>query len=236
MIHATNFSPYQHDVTIVGRRISPGDVDVPPASPAIDSENALSMHYGRVVRTIDENQAQEILRLTQAHENELAAAHQEILRLTQEHERNLAVTRHEVDQAYRKEFKAKNREVEKFREEANSRVASIETELQRLIAVHEETVSRMQQEASEHATVLKEAHEVAIDKARNEIEDMWEGRWSDRTRLAMEEARRVDLKSQRDLEKSVADRDEEWVRELASRHPELLEELQETISGLRAGK
>lgn len=225
---------YQYDSTVAGRQGTSGDY--PPISPPLDSENALSMHYGRVVRTIDENQAQEILRLTQAHESELAAARDEILRLTQVHQKELAATRHEIDHVYRKEFKAKNREVEKFREEANSRVATFETELPRLISTHEDTVVRMQQEASEQVALLEEAHEVAIDKARNAIEDIWESRWNDRTRLTREETQRAGLSNQRELEKAVADRDEEWVRELSSRHPELLDELKDLISEFRAEK
>lgn len=232
------FSSYRHGPAVEGQ-VPTSTVDnfyVPPASPPTDSENALSMHYGRVVRTIDENQAQEILRLTQAHETELNAARQEILRLAQKNEKDLAATRHEIDQAYRKVLNAKTREVEKFREEANARVAIVEAELQRLITTHEETVSRMQNEASEQMDAVAESHEVAVDKARNAIEDLWEGRWSDRKRLAEEEARLIDLHNQRELEKAVADRDEEWVRELAARHPELLRELKDIIDEFRAEK
>lgn len=239
--HATDgpyFSSYQCDTAALGQFTSPTAENFtrPPASPPVDSENALSMHYGRVVRTIDQNQAQEILRLTQAHEAELAAARDEIHRLTEAHQKELAVTRHEVDQAYRKEFKSKTREVEKIREEANTQVATFETELQRMITTHEDTVLGMQQEAIEQVASLEEAHAVAIDKARNDIEDIWMIRCMDLTRLAREEAQRLDMKNQRDLEKAVVDRDEEWVRELASRHPDLLDELKDTISGLRAGK
>ena len=232
------YSSYQYDTAALGQFTSPTAETLhhPPASPLMDSENALSMHYGRVVRTIDQNQAQEILRLTQAHDAELAAARDEIHKLTEAHKKELAATRHEIDQVYRKEFKAKNREVEKIREEANTRVATFETELQRMITTHEDTVLSMQQEASEQFASLEEAHAVAIDKARNGIEDIWMIRWSDQARLAREEAQRENMKHQRDLEKAVADRDEEWVRELARRHPELLKELKETIGERRARK
>ena len=238
MLDGPYFTSHRHGAAIEGPLPSStiNDFYVPPASPPTDSENALSMHYGRVVRTIDENQAQEIVRLTQAHETELTAARQEILRLAQKNEKDLAVTRHEIDQAYRKELKSKNREVEKFREEANARVAIFEAELQRLITTHEETVSRMQNEAIEQMADLAELHEIAVDKARNAVEDLWEGRWEDRKRLAVEEARLISLQNQRDLEKAVADRDEEWVRELGARHPELLRELKDIIDELRAGK
>lgn len=232
------FSSYQYEAAASGQftSLNAESINRAPASPLMDSENALSIHYGRVVRTIDQNRAQEILSLTQAHEAELAAARDEIRRLKEAHQKDLAATRHEIDQAYRKEFKSKSREVEKFREEANTRVATFETELQRMITTHEDTVLSMQQEASEQVALLEEAHAVAIDKARNVIEDVWMIRWTDQTRLAREEAQRVDMKNQRDLEKAVDDRDEEWVQELASRHPELLDELKDTIGELRAGK
>ncbi|MCJ1466037.1 hypothetical protein MMC07_004656 [Pseudocyphellaria aurata] len=239
--HATagsRFSSYPYDTAALGNFTSPSadNFQPPPASPLMDSENALSIHYGRVVRTIDQNHVQEILRLTEAHEVELAAARDEIRRLTEEHQKELAATRHEIDQVYRQEFKSKNREVERIREEANTRVATFETELQRMITVHEETVLSMQQEASDQLASQVEAHAVATDKARNDIEDIWMTRWSDQTRLAREEAQRLDMENQHDIERAVADRDEEWVGELASRHPELWDELKDTIGELRARK
>lgn len=191
--------------------------DTPSTSPASEPENALSMHYGQVVRTIDQNHAVELARLAK------------------EHERQLAVVRHEIDQAYRREWKAKNREVEKLREDANARVAALEVEYQNQAIAHAAMIAQLQQETRDQIVALVEAHELATDKARNAIEDLWEGRWRDRVRLAEEEARRSDLENQRRLEQAVADRDEEWVKELGKRHPELLDELSHTISGLRAG-
>ena len=191
-------------------------LDLPAASPSVDVENTLTAHYGRIVRTIDERYAAEILQLTQTHERELS------------------VTRHEIDQAYRKEWKTRNREVEKFREEANTRVAELEAMLKNQALAHGETVERIMHDAKEQMTAAAEANAKAINKARHVIEDIWEGRWSDRTRLEAEEARRIELENQRKLEKAIADRDEEWVRQLEDRHPELLSDLQDTISDIRA--
>lgn len=237
-------SSYQYTPNIIGQMRSPAadedhdddDDDGPSISPPIDSENALSMHYSRVVRTIDVNQAQEIQRLTQEHEREVNACRDEIQHLAEVHEKKLAAMRHEIDQAYRKEWKAKNREVEKIREEANIGVATLEMEVQRLITTHEDTVLRMQHETSEQIMRLEEGHEVALDKARNAIEDIWEGRWSDRTRIVKEEAHLAGLNSQRELEKAVANRDEEWVRELSSRRPDLLDDLKDAIKELRSAR
>lgn len=229
-------SSYQYTPNIIGQTRSPAaeDHDGPSISPLIDSENALSMHYSRVVRTIDGNQAQEIQRLTQEHERELTTCRDEIQRLAEAHAKELASLRHEIDQAYRKEWKAKNREVEKIREETNTRVATLEIELQRLITTHEDTVLRMQHEASEQIMRLEEAHEVAIDKARNAIEDIWENRWNDWTSIVKEEAHIAGLNRQRELEKAVANRDEEWVKELSSRRPDLRDDLKDVICELRA--
>lgn len=231
-------SSYRYTPNIIGQTRSPAaeDHDGPSISPPIDSENALSMHYSRVVRTIDVNQAQEIQRLTQEHERELIACRDEIQHLVEAHAKELAAMRHEIDQAYRKEWKVKNREVEKIREEANTAVATLEIELQRLITTHEDTVLRMQHETSEQIMRLEEAHEIAIDKARNAIEDIWETRWSDRTRIVKEEAHMAGLDRQRGLEKAVAKRDEEWVKELTSRRPELLDDIKDVISELRVAR
>lgn len=217
-------------------------------SPASEPENVLSMHYGRVVQTIDQNHARELAHLAKEHERELA-------HLLKENERALAAVRHEIDQAYRREWKAKNREVEKFREEANARVASLEVECQDLAIAHAAIIAQLQQDASDQVATLVEAHELATDKARNAIEDLWEGRWSDRDRLAAEEARRLGLENQRRFEKAEADRDAavadkeaalaarnvavaardaEWIKELRKHHPELLHELIDTINRLGA--
>ena len=183
-----------------------------PASPAVDAENALSVHYGRVVRTIDQTHVNQMNRLKEAHQEELGAM------------------RHAIDQAYRKELKAKNREVEKMREEMAS-----------LSATHDATIARLQREAVEQAAEQAQAHEVAIAKACNAIEDVWEARWNDRIRLADEEAsKRESLHQLRiheltalrdraieDKHMAIIERDRAWIRTLDAIHPELREELED---------
>lgn len=213
------------------------DHDGPSISPPSDSENALSMHYSRVVRTIDGNQAQEIQRLTGEHERELTACRDEIQHLAEAHVKELAVMRHEIDQAYRKEWKAKNRDVEKIREEANTAVATLELEVERLITTREETVLRMQDETSEQIMRLEKEHEIAIVKARNAIEDLWETRWSDRTNIVKEEAHNAWLDKERELQKALARRDAEWINLFSSRYPDLLpldSDLKDVINELGA--
>lgn len=212
-------SPSQLRYGVVGPTGSPTveSFDTAATSSPNESEDALRIHYGRIVQTIDQNHALELSRLAQAHERELAAI------------------RHEIDQAYRKEWKAKNREVEKVREEANTRVATLEDACKSLTLGHEAIVMSMQKEITERIVALTEAHEIAVDKARNEVEDLWEGRWADRTRLAAEEGRRANAESQRQLELAIASRDKEWAMVLGNRHPELWDELKDTISGLTTG-
>lgn len=166
------------------------DPEQPPTPSTFDAENALSIHYGRVVRTIDENHARQLARLYEAHDQQLRA-----------HEQELAATRDAVDQVYRKEFKAKDRQVERVREEAAASVAAIEREMEKVrneasadisaleaeirvqSMAHEETIASMQQDAIDQVVSLHDEYQAAIDKARNAIEDLWEGRWNDRLRL-----------------------------------------------------
>lgn len=212
------------------------DSDQPPTPSTADPENALSIHYGRVVRTIDENHARQLARIYEAHDQQLKT-----------HEQELAATREAVDQAYRKEWKAKNREMERIREEAAATVAQMQQTLDReletgreecaaqvaaleeqarsLSVTHAESLARIQQDATDQAVTLHEEYQAAIDKARNAIEDLWEGRWNDRTRLAAEEARRRDL-----------ERDAEWLRVIEGTHPELLDEMKTAMEASRIKK
>ena len=212
---------------------SGNDSDQPPTPSTADPENAISIHYGRVVRTIDENHARQLARIYEGHDQELRA-----------HEQELAATREAVDQAYRKEWKAKNREMERVREEAAAsvaemqkrldrelergrevcaaKVAALEEQLRSLSATHAGSLARIQQDATDQVATLHEEYQATIEKARNAIEDLWEGRWTDRTRLAAEEVRRRD-----------SERDAEWLRVIESTHPELLDEMNTTMEAYR---
>ena len=215
---------------------SGNDSDQPSTPSTAERENAISMHYGRVVRTIDENHARQLARFHEAHDQQLRA-----------HEQDLAATREAIDQAYRKEWKAKNREMERVREEAAASVAemqkrldrelesgreecaakvtAVEAQIQSLSVAHAEKVAFIQQDAMDQIGTLHEEYQATIDKARNAIEDLWEGRWNDRTRLAVEEARRRDT-----------ERDAEWLRVIESTKPELLDELKTAIEASRTKK
>ena len=196
------------------------DPDLPPTPSTTDAENAnaLSQHYGRIVRTIDENHSRQLSRTYQAHAQELAA------------------TRNAIDQAYRTELRAKDREVERIREEAAANVASLEAEIKSLSVAHDEAAMRMQQEAADEVVALHKKYQAAIHKARNAIEDVWEARWNDRTSLAAEEANRRAFEDQQRLQKAMADRDEEWLRLLESFHPELVNGMKPAMEAFQATK
>ena len=91
-----------------------------PKSPANDAESALSKHYGRVIRTIDQNHLNQMRRLKEAHQEELG------------------VIWHAIGEIYQKELKAKDHEVERMCEE----IASLK-------ATHEATIASMQREVVE---------------------------------------------------------------------------------------
>jgi len=184
-----------------------------PPTPS-DPENTLSMHYGRIVRTIDENHSRQLARVRLDHEQELAS------------------TRNAIDGAYRKEFKAKNREIERVREEAANEmeqvrreaaadVAAMQEEIETLSANHDGIVRGIQRENAERLVTLHAEHQAATEKARHAIEDLWEDRWNDRTKFAAEEAKRsTEAAERRDAERSA-----EWIKAIKSTHPELLDEI-----------
>ncbi len=146
-----------------------------------DTDNALFAHYQQIVSTVDQN-----------YQQQLAEMRQRI---------------NDIDQAYRKELRARDREVEKAREK---------------VATREDQMSEEQQ--------------VAVDKARNQVEDIWETRWKDIIRLQAEEMRRLELEGQKALERAVAERDEEWMAALSTRHAHLAEDLIYIRAEIRAGK
>lgn len=76
--------------------------------------------------------------------------------------------------------------------------------------------------------------------------DLWEARWSDRIRLAAEESRKsnLDFKSRceviladkdraiEDIARAMRERDEAWVTQLVSRHPDLSHEVHAILETL----
>ena len=150
----------------------------PPLSPLSSSTNAISAHYTSVVRTIDTN-----------HQAELA-------RLRDEHAFALAQPRNDIDAAYRIPYReARDRgdrlaaETESLKMRAEEQQEEYEALLRRCEeaeAALEASKAALQAAQNDREDTLKNI-EMRANRARNEIEDLWEGRWRDRMRLEAEE-------------------------------------------------
>ena len=176
----------------------------PPVSPSlIDPENALSQHYTRVVRTIDANHHAEIARLKSTHATELAQI------------------RHDIDQAYRKELKAKDVQIEHIREETSKAIAETEER-----CMHELELRSRELDLARNALIEQEARlsvewAERVDKARNAVEDQWELRWQDRARITQLGAEIERERQQIQLAQALEVRDKQWTEYLAREEPEL---------------
>ena len=212
-------------------------------TPPSDGENAISTHYTHVVRCLDASHARDLAVLKDTHAQELSLLHASLANadahieaIKKEHEQHLAATRNEIDQTYRREFRAVRREAEKNKEEVEQKAATevqqtkerAAAEFDKLKEDHQKTiVSRLKEEHEREKAWLREEHEMEIVKARNAVEDVWEARWRDRIRVAAEEVERVERGSKERLEKAA-----ERVKELATRHPEILRDSESIIEDL----
>ncbi|MCJ1374982.1 hypothetical protein MMC20_006215 [Loxospora ochrophaea] len=181
----TETAPQTHTSTPPASSANTSSTPSPTSPLPFPDAETLSQHYSTIVRTLDASHTREVASLAQTHTLELSSQ------------------RHAIDAAYRRELYAREREVEKIREEAATAVAGMEAEVDRVKGEMEGERRRMEVEA-----------ERRIEKARNEVEDMWEARWKDRSRVVGEEVRRA-----------VEERDERWAREVGRRWPGLEAEL-----------
>lgn len=143
------------------------------APPPMESDNDISIHYTRLIRSIDRDHR----RALHQRDKELATMRERL---------------NEVDQVYRKELKSRDFTIDDLRTRLDA---------------------------------LEDGMETRIEKAQNEVEDLWEKRWKDRDRHLMERMRRIELDSQKCVERAVAERDEEWGAEWARKNEQLLERL-----------
>ncbi|KAI4143901.1 MAG: hypothetical protein L6R39_004394 [Caloplaca ligustica] len=146
--------------------------DSATASPAhedspldLDNPSAQVTYYNHVVRTLDQNYTAELERLRAQHTQELAA------------------TRHDIDQAYRVQWKAKNQEIERIREEAAEEIEKVRKELGERVKGLEEEVERVKGSLEEGLREKEEEKEREVQKARHQVEDLWERRWIERGRV-----------------------------------------------------
>ncbi|KAI4124049.1 MAG: hypothetical protein LQ338_005003 [Usnochroma carphineum] len=160
----------------------------PPDSPPLDPDNpsAQITYYNHVVRTLDQNYTAELDKLRAQHAQELAT------------------TRHDIDAAYRAQWKAKNREIERIREEAAVEIEHMRKECEARISALETEVGTVQAHLEQRLLEKEEEKQGAVQKARHEIEDMWEKRWSDRTRVENEERKRLEEAHRKEMDRAVA--------------------------------
>ncbi|KAF3896060.1 hypothetical protein GY632_3011 [Trichophyton interdigitale] len=124
------------------------DTDEPPA---MDTENEISIHFSRMIRSIDREHRRVL--------------HQKCRELAELRERL-----NEVDQVYRKELRSRDLVIDELRHTIN---------------------------------LLEFQTEEKVERARNEVEDIWEQRWKDQEKLLLNMQRRV---SQADLSRLVGRR------------------------------
>ncbi|KAL8765890.1 MAG: hypothetical protein Q9209_007191, partial [Squamulea sp. 1 TL-2023] len=176
-----------------------------PLDPGVNLQAQIA-HYSNVVRTLDSNYTAELERLRQKHAQELA------------------VTRHDIDAAYRAQRKVELREMERFKEEAAAardlEIKQIRAErdatvlgLEGKIRGLEEKVQEMERALAAGVEEGVEERRVAVEKARHEVEDLWERRWRDRARVEGEERERAEAEREEKLKVAVAEKVEETRRD-----------------------
>ncbi|KAL9115092.1 MAG: hypothetical protein Q9227_000886 [Pyrenula ochraceoflavens] len=141
--------------------------------PAMDSENDISIHYTRMIRSIDRDYRKAL------HERDTELA-------------GLRIRLDEKDTVYRQQLRARDFQIDDLK----LRIAHLEEDVQR-----------------------------KLEKARNEVEDLWESRWKDRDHHLVERMRRIEMDSQKLVERAVAERDKEWAAEWKEKQGHLVDRL-----------
>ncbi|KAL9002645.1 MAG: hypothetical protein Q9188_004445 [Gyalolechia gomerana] len=176
----------------------------PDTPPDPDDPRAQITYYNHVVRTLDQNFTIELDRLHA------------------QHARELATLRNDIDAAYRTQWKAKNREIEKVREEAAVEVHNAHKEC-------EASVSKMERELAEEREQKHEEVMHLVERARHEVEDLWERRWSDWTRVENEERERMEIEHRKEVADTVAEVKEKWKGRLEGRDERWKEVMEEVV-------
>ncbi len=129
------------------------DGDVPPNDSntplAMDDENDISLHYARMMRTLD-------------------AAHRKALHLKEKQVIQLHEKLNEKDIVLRQQLRAKDFIIEDQKKRLNN---------------------------------LEETIDAMVEKARHEVEDLWEARWKDRDFHLRERMRRIEEEAQKTIDR-----------------------------------
>lgn len=126
-------------------------------------------------------------------------------------------------------LRTRNQDVERIRQEAAAAVDVITSQCEEKLGTREREyegeVARMREEMERRERECK----VRIQRAKNEVEDLWEGRWRDRLRVAGEEMERAVGRAREGVE-------EGWGRVLGGRWPERRGEWEEVRREVRAAR
>ena len=147
--------------------------------------------------------------------------HEEVARLKSTHAAELAQIRHDIDQAYRKELKAKDAQIEHIREETSKAISEIEDRCMHELELRSRELDSVRNAMEELEVRLAEEWAEKVERARNAVEDQWELRWQDRARIAQLGAEIEKERQQMRLTQALEARDKQWNEYLEREEPEL---------------
>lgn len=118
--------------------------------------------------------------------------------LRAQHASALAATRHSIDAAYRAQWKAKNREIEIIKQEAAREIGDMEKACEvKALQMEKAVLEQREEKVREMAA--------AVQKARHEVEDLWERRWAERMSVEGEEKRRTEREHLEQMERVMGE-------------------------------
>jgi hypothetical protein len=107
-----------------------------------------------------------------------------------------------MDRDYRRALHARDKEMAELRERLNEKDIVYRQELRARDFLIEDLKKRL-----EH---LEETTETEIERARNQVEDLWESRWKDRDFHLRERMQRMESEMQKTVETTIAEREAFW--------------------------
>jgi hypothetical protein len=107
-----------------------------------------------------------------------------------------------IDRDHRRALHARDKEMAELRERLNEKDIVYRQELRARDFLIEDLKKRL-----EH---LEETTETEIERARNQVEDIWESRWKDRDFHLRERMQRMESEMQKTMETTIAEREAFW--------------------------
>jgi hypothetical protein len=107
-----------------------------------------------------------------------------------------------IDRDYRRALHARDKEMAELRERLNEKDIVYRQELRARDFLIEDLKKRL-----DH---LEETTETEIERAQNQVEDLWESRWKDRDFHLRERMQRMESEMQKTMETTIAEREAFW--------------------------